>query len=101
MEVDFQFFFNTIAGIITFFGGFLLKTFWARLDEIDKEREELWMHHEDDMKLLRKDLSTLALTLPEKYTTKDDFHNLVKTVHHRFDKLEEKIDDLNSKQSNG
>ena len=73
----------------------LLKTFWGRLEEIDNEREKLWIYHEDDMKKIRQELNILALSLPEKYTSKDDFHNLVKAVHHRFDKLEEKIDNLN------
>jgi len=37
----------------------------------------------------------LALSLPEKYVPRSDFDNLVKVVHHRFDRLEEKIDSLN------
>ena len=94
MEIDLQFFLNVIISIVTFFAGFLLKGFWNRLNEIDTQRENLWIHHEEDMKKMRKELTLLALSLPDKYTSKDDFNNLVKAVHHRFDRLEEKIDDL-------
>ena len=43
------------------------------------------------MKEQSKELNLLALSLPEKYVSKSDFDNLVKVVHHRFDRLEEKI----------
>ena len=39
-------------------------------------------------------VNDLALSLPEKYVNKGDFDNLVKVVHHRFDRLEEKLDFL-------
>ena len=97
MEIDFQFFFNSMAGIVTFFGGWVLKTFWERVREIERETDHLRDHHEKDLKEARAQLNQLALTLPDKYVSKGDFDNLVKTVHHRFDRLEEKIDDLPKK----
>jgi predicted nucleic acid-binding Zn-ribbon protein len=97
MEVDFQFFFNSMAGVIAFFGGWVLKAFWERVKEIEEETDHLRDHHETDLKEARAQLNQLALALPDKYVSKGDFDNLVKTVHHRFDRLEEKIDDLPKK----
>jgi predicted nucleic acid-binding Zn-ribbon protein len=95
--IDFQFFFNTIAGIFTFFLGIVIKSFWERIKETEKACEELERHHEKDLKEARAQLNHLALSLPEKYVSKGDFDNLVKTVHHRFDRLEEKIDHLSER----
>jgi tetrahydromethanopterin S-methyltransferase subunit G len=39
-------------------------------------------------------INDLALSLPDKYVNKNDFENLVKVVHHRFDRIEEKLDSL-------
>ncbi len=92
MNIDFQFFINFVVGIVTFFGGWLIKMIYDKLNSLEEDHEELWDHHEEDMKEERKMLNALALSLPEKYVSKDDFNNLVKTVHHRFDRLEEKLD---------
>ena len=43
---------------------------------------------------LQEDLTTLALSIPEKYVRKDEFHNFADRMDDRFDKLEEKIDEL-------
>ena len=36
----------------------------------------------------------ISKSLPEKYVSRGDYDNLVKVVHHRFDRLEEKLDKL-------
>ena len=94
MEIDFQFFFNSMAGIITFFGGWFLKVFSESVRDVERETDDLKDHHERDLKEARSQLNELALGLPDKYVSKGDFDNLVRTVHHRFDRLEEKIDSL-------
>jgi hypothetical protein len=94
MEIDYQFFLNVVIGIVTFFGGWILKTFWNRMNDLEEEQQELWENHHDDMKEQSKELNLLALSLPEKYVSKSDFDNLVKVVHHRFDRLEEKLDKM-------
>ena len=50
--------------------------------------------HKEDLKETRQKINDLALSLPEKYVNKGDFENLVKIVHHRFDRIEEKLDRL-------
>tara|TARA_B100000676_G_C17860593_1_gene723156 strand:- start:104 stop:394 length:291 start_codon:yes stop_codon:yes gene_type:complete len=94
MDVDYQFFLNVVIGIMTFFGGWILKTFWGRMNDLEEEQQELWENHNDDMKEQSRELNNLALSLPEKYVSKSDFDNLVKVVHHRFDRLEEKLDKM-------
>ena len=48
MEVDFQFFFNSMAGVIAFFGGWVLKAFWERIKEVEQETDHLRDHHETE-----------------------------------------------------
>jgi len=38
--------------------------------------------------------TSLALSMPEKYVSKDDFQTFVERIDHRFNRLEEKIDSL-------
>ena len=94
MDIDFQFFLNFVIGIVTFFGGWILKTFWNRMNDLEEEQQELYEKQTEDMKEQSKELNLLALSLPEKYVSKSDFDNLVKVVHHRFDRLEEKLDKM-------
>jgi len=94
MDIDFQFFLNIVIGIVTFFGGWILKTFWSRMNDLEEEQQELYEKQTEDMKEQSKELNLLALSLPEKYVSKSDFDNLVKVVHHRFDRLEEKLDKM-------
>ena len=94
MNIDFQFFINFIVGILAFFGSWILKLLYDKFKNLEEGQEKLRLHHERDLKEERRRLNDLALSLPEKYVSKDDFNSLVQTVHHRFDRLEEKIDSL-------
>ena len=94
MDIDFQFFLNVVIGIVTFFGGWILKTFWNRMNDLEEEQQELYEKQTEDMKEQSKELNLLALSLTEKYVSKSDFDNLVKVVHHRFDRLDEKLDKM-------
>jgi len=97
MELDFQFFFNAIVGLLTFFGGWVfkityesIKTLRSELEHLkeitDKENDKLWADH-----------NKLALSLPDKYLGKDDFREFAQAINHRFDRLEQKIDNLSHK----
>ena len=61
---------------------------------IDDDLEELQKHHENDMKEIRKEMSEIALSLPEKYVAKQDLDKLIEFINERFNKLENKIDSL-------
>ena len=97
MEVDFQFFVNVVIALLTFFGGWVLKSLSDRIKKNELGLNGLKTHHENDLKEARQKVNDLALSLPEKYVNKGDFENLVKVVHHRFDRIEEKLDSLNAK----
>ena len=97
MELDFQFFFNSIVGLLTFFGGWVfkityesIKTLRSELELLkgltDRENDKLWAEH-----------NKLALSLPDKYLGKDDFREFAQAINHRFDRLEQKIDNLSHK----
>jgi len=93
--MDMQSLVNALMGMVAFLGGWMIKTSWSKQEELEDSIEALRAHHESDLKESRQKLNDLALSLPEKYVPRSDFDNLVKVVHHRFDRLEEKIDSLN------
>ena len=93
--MDMQSLVNALMGMVAFLGGWMIKTSWTKQEELEDSIEDLRKHHESDLKEARQKINYLALSLPEKYVPRSDFDNLVKVVHHRFDRLEEKIDSLN------
>jgi DNA polymerase III delta subunit len=97
-KVDLQLFINVAIGLLSFLASWVLKVIWGKTatnaDHIDDLRE----HHENDLKEARQKINDLALSLPEKYVSKSDFQDLVKVVHHRFDRIEEKIDYLSDRK---
>jgi hypothetical protein len=93
--MDSQFVFNAIFGIVSVLGGWIFKMAWSRMTNLDDDLENLQKHHEDDLKEVRKDMSELALSLPEKYVAKQDLDKLEDFINERFNKLEVKLDQLN------
>lgn len=91
---DGQFAVNFVFGIITFLGGWVLKVVFGLMDRMQNDYKELNKYSREQHDRLSQDLTVLALSIPEKYVSKDDFNNLVKAINHRFDRLEEKIDAL-------
>lgn len=95
--MDIQFFVNLIFGIVTFLGGWLLKVIFAEIKEQREENKRITEAHREDYKQVTEDLTALAISLPSKYVSKNDFGDVIRVLEKRFDRLEEKIDDLNSK----
>ncbi len=92
--MDYQLLINIGFGILCTVGGWLFKVLYDRLRMIESEVNELEDAHEDDHRAMIDKVNNLALSLPEKYVSRGDYDNLVKVVHHRFDRLEEKLDKL-------
>ena len=103
--MDSQVILNVAFGIISFLGGWLLKTTYAQINRLREDYDELYdsskqdyrglqSYHEEDLKEVRKELSDIALSLPEKYVAKQDLDSLISFINERFNKLESKIDDL-------
>ncbi len=95
--MDAQLLFNIVLGCASGLAGWLFKVLYDQLKEVQEEVNDLEDKHEDDHRLITEKLNNLALSLPDKYVNKGDFDNLVKVMHHRFDKLEEKLDTLKSR----
>ena len=93
--MDTQFVFNAIFGIVSLLGGWIFKMAWIRMTRLDDNIEYLQKHHEDDLKEVRRQMSDLALSLPEKYVSKQDLDKLEDFINERFNKLEHKIDQIN------
>ena len=85
---------NISFGIISVLAGWVFKMIWGRIKDLDDDLESLEKHHEEDLKEARKDLSQLALSMPEKYVAKQDLDKLIEYFNGRFDKIEEKIDQI-------
>ena len=101
--MDYQTLVNVSVGMITVLGGWVFKMILGHITEIRKEHNNLMDKHYADMDketirnaaILEKH-NALALSLPEKYVSKEDFKMFSERMNDRFDRLEEKIDNLRS-----
>ena len=93
--MDSQVIFNAVFGVISFLGGWVFKLVWSKMTNLDDDLEDLQKHHEEDLKQVRREMSDLALSLPEKYVSKQDLNKLEDFINERFNKLEDKIDQIN------
>jgi hypothetical protein len=92
--MDYQVLFNIAFACLSVVAGWFFKVMYDRLQTIETETNDLEDSHESDHREITEKINNLALSLPEKYVSKSDFENLVKVVHHRFDRLEEKLESL-------
>ena len=89
-----QLFLNVLFGIISFLGGWLMKMLMSQISEMKNKQERLMIKHIDDIEDVLEKHTNLALSMPEKYVSKDDFQSFVERIDHRFNRLEEKLDAL-------
>ena len=92
--MDAQELLNVAFGIISVLAGWVFKMVWGRMKDLEDDLEDLEKHHETDLKEVRRDVSDLALAMPEKYVAKQDLDKLIEFINERFNKLEHKIDQL-------
>tara|TARA_Y100000310_G_scaffold266966_1_gene278704 strand:- start:560 stop:847 length:288 start_codon:yes stop_codon:yes gene_type:complete len=95
--MDYQVLINVAVGVFAIMGGWVFKMILATLNEIKSEHHDLMKNHHEDIDKLREKHNDLALALPEKYVSKEDFKMFSERMNDRFDRLEEKIDALNTK----
>ena len=99
--MDYQILVNIAVGFITVMGGWIFKMILGHINEVKADHHELMLKHHSDMDreadrntaLLEKH-NSLALSLPDKYVSKEDFKMFSERMNDRFDRLEEKIDNL-------
>ncbi len=92
--MDAQELLNIAFGIISVLAGWVFKMVWGRMKDLEDDLEDLEKHHETDLKEVRRDISDIALAMPEKYVAKQDLDKLIEFINERFNKLEHKIDQL-------
>ena len=92
--MDYQILVNIAVGVITLMGGWVFKMILATLNEIKSDHHDLMKNHHSDIDKLREKHNDLALSLPEKYVSKEDFKMFSERMNDRFDRLEEKLDEL-------
>lgn len=92
--VNWQVIVNALFGLVTFFGGWLIRVNFTLLSKMQEDYKQLHAESKEDYRRLSQDLTGLALSLPEKYASKEDFNKFSESVHRRFDRIEEKIDEL-------
>ena len=92
--MDSQLIINSAFGIISVLAGWVFRMVWGRIQDLEDDLEDLEKHHEADLKEARKEISELALAMPEKYVAKQDLDKLIDFINERFNKLENKIDNL-------
>ena len=92
---------NVSVGIITLLGGWVFKMILGHINDIKKDHHELMNKHVADMDkesdrnaAILERHNALAISLPEKYVSKEDFKMFAERMNDRFDRLEEKIDAL-------
>ena len=93
--MDYQILVNIILGIMSLTGGWVFKLILGHVEEMKKNHSDLVSKQNEDIKDMVNKHNGLALTLPEKYVIKDDFRLFSERMNDRFDRLEQKIDNLN------
>ena len=92
--MDYQILVNIAVVIVTLMGGWVFKMILGHVNEIKSEHHDLMIKHHKDVDLMKEKHTDLALSLPDKYVSKDDFKMFAERMNDRFDRIEEKIDSL-------
>ena len=95
--VSFQLFVNVIFTLITFLGGWVLKVVFSSIKDLKEEVEDLREGRRDDYRELSERLHNVALSMPEKFVSKDDFNTFSERMIDRFDRIDQKLDTLGKK----
>jgi len=95
--VSFQLFVNVVFTLITFLGGWVLKVVFSGIKELKDEMEDLRDGRREDYRELSERMHGVALSMPEKFVSKDDFNTFSERMIDRFDRIDEKLDNLTKK----
>ena len=95
--VSFQLFVNVVFTLITFLGGWVLKVVFSGISDLKNEMEDLRQGRRDDYRELSEKLHEVALSMPEKFVSKDDFNTFSERMIDRFDRIDQKLDVMHKK----
>jgi hypothetical protein len=85
---------DIITGVFAIIAGWVFRLVLTQLKEMKDEHQSLFVKQTEDYRELTGKVTDLALSLPDKYVNKDDFRVFAERMNDRFDRLEEKIDNL-------
>ena len=91
--VENQLIVNVAFSALGIMAGWLFKLVFNHVTRIQEDCKKSSERQAEDYRKLNEKITSVALGIPEKYVSKDDFNQLVKIINHRFDRLEEKIDE--------
>ena len=95
--VSFQLFVNVVFTLITFLGGWVLKVVFSGIQEVKEELEDIREGRRNDYRELSERLHAVALSMPEKFVSKDDFNTFSERMIDRFDRIDQKLDSMHKK----
>tara|TARA_Y100000593_G_scaffold26231_3_gene52189 strand:- start:3707 stop:3994 length:288 start_codon:yes stop_codon:yes gene_type:complete len=95
--MDYQILVNIAVGIGTVMGGWIFKMIMGHINEIKSDHNELMKKHHEDIEKISLKYVEMALSLPEKYVSKEDFKMFSERMNDRFDRIEEKLDNMANK----
>ena len=95
--MDYQILVNIAVGIGTLMGGWIFKMIMGHINEIKSDHNELMKKHHEDIEKISLTYVEMALSLPEKYVSKEDFKMFSERMNDRFDRIEEKLDNMANK----
>ena len=95
--VSFQLFVNVNFTLITFLGGWVLKVVFSGIQEVKDEIGDMREGRRDDYRELSERLHNVALSMPEKFVSKDDFNTFSERMIDRFDRIDQKLDSMHKK----
>ena len=85
---------DIITGVFAIIAGWVFRLVLTQLKEMKDEHQGLFVKQTEDYRELTSKLTDLALSLPDKYVNKDDFRMFSERMNDRFDRVEEKLDQL-------
>ena len=86
--VDFQVLFNVAISLASFFGGWIFKRNFEMIDTQEAKIDEV-----------RTSVHNIEVNLPSKYVNKEDLNTFVKQINSRFDKIDDKLDNIIASKS--
>ncbi len=92
--MDLQIVLNMIGGIASFLAAWAFKRIYISIDRHEQDMKDIRGKIEHNFLAIKDDVSSLKVTLPRDYVTKNDLNQILDLMNKRFDKLEEKIDEL-------
>ena len=90
--MDYQIILDIAIGVAMILGGWVFKILFSHMKESRDQLQGLLEKTRNDYRELNDNINALALSIPEKYVSKDNFNSAIQSLNHRFDRLDEKLD---------